>query len=62
MQWQLITLFYEENCKKDCLGPNWGLHSIQRYDSHSNVQGMHSNMGYVFKLKNTFQNTLHSTT
>ena len=45
MQQQLITLFYEENCKKKklCLGPNWGLHSIQRYDSHSNanVQGMH---------------------
>ena len=60
MQRQLIRLFYEENCKKNylCFGPNWGLHSIQRCDSHSNanVQGMHSNMGSgVFKLKILFK-------
>ena len=41
-----------------CMGPNWGLHSIQRCDLHSNanVQGMHSNMGSnVFKLKILFK-------
>ena len=50
MEQQLIS-FYEENVKTSlCLGPNWGLHSIQRCDLHSNVQGMHSNMGYKMYL------------
>ena len=61
MQRQLITLrlFMRKTVQTSlCLGPNWGLHSIQRCDSHSNanVQGMHSNMCLnVFKLKILFK-------
>ena len=41
------TFFMRKTKKHLHLGPNWGLHSIQRYDSDSNVnvKGMHSNMG-----------------
>ena len=47
MQWQLIRLFYEENCKNLFMfGTKLGVafYSKVRF-ANANVQGMHSNMG-----------------